>query len=344
VFRAAFLGLLALAVSPSSASAQTPEPAPFCITAWYPSSQHRGGYETLMTHSDVIDVVNPFWYTPNRDGTLRAGPGAENAVEIAAWREAGMPIIPSLHAGDPALITDPALRETHIAAIVDLARAHDYDGIDVDYEGFPVETRDDFSLFIEQLAGALHADGRVLSIAVHAKTDDQGAWEGPAAQDWPRLSAAVDVFAIMTYDFGGGNAPPMPIGPTPWVIDVLDYAATITDLRKVRMGLHLYGYQWMRAEPPASPITYEDTQRLIDAFGPEVQRDPSDLEPFVDFTPEDLPRRMIYYADAESVRFKLGRVLDAHPELGGIAIWGLGGEDPAVWEVLRELRPAPCGG
>ncbi|NOG48148.1 MAG: hypothetical protein HND48_00875 [Chloroflexi bacterium] len=103
-----------------------------------------------MTHSDVIDVVNPFWYTPNRDGTLRAGPGAENAVEIAAWREAGMPIIPSLHAGDPALITDPALRETHIAAIVDLARAHDYDGIDVDYEGFPVETRDDFSLFIEQ--------------------------------------------------------------------------------------------------------------------------------------------------------------------------------------------------
>ena len=167
--------------------------------------------------------------------------------------------------------------------------------------------------------------------------------EGAAAQDWTRIAPAVDVFAIMTYDHGGRNAPPQPIGPTPWTLDVLEYAASITDLSKVRMGLHFYGYTWPRGNPPATTLNWEGVQRYIDSFKPEIQRDPANMEAFIDFKPVGLPRQVVYFADATSVAFKVEQALAAFPELGGVAIWGLGGEDPANWDVLRDLRPAACG-
>ncbi|MBK8136176.1 MAG: hypothetical protein IPK52_10080 [Chloroflexi bacterium] len=340
-------GLLILALLialPRSAQDTTPvSESAFCVNVWYPSADHPGGYDTLMANLDVIDGVNPFWYTPVGDGSVQAVNGAEDAAQLAAWREAGLPVIPSIFSGLGNVISNLETRAAHIDAIVELVERMDYDGIDIDYEGFTLNTRDAFSEFIEGLSERLHANGRLLTIAVHPKASDEGAWEGAAAQDWTRIAPAVDVFTIMTYDHGGRNAPPQPIGPTPWTLDVLEYAASITDLSKVRMGLHFYGYTWPRGNPPATTINWEGVQRYIDSFKPEIQRDPANMEAFIDFKPVGLPRQVVYFADATSVAFKVEQALAAFPELGGVAIWGLGGEDPANWDVLRDLRPAACG-
>lgn len=329
-----------LTVMPSAA--QDEDTAGFCVGVWYPSADHPGGYDTLMNNLDIIDVVNAFWYTPYPDGTLQATEGAEDAAKIAAWREAGVPIIPSIFASIPNIIMDKDLRAVHIVSIVELVERMDYDGIDIDYEGFGLPARDAFSEFMEELSERLHANGRLLTTAVHPKTDDAGTWEGAGSQDWSRIIPAVDVFAIMTYDYGGRNGPPQPIGPTPWTLDVLAYAQTFTDLSKVRMGLHFYGYTWPRGNPPAQTINWEGVQRYITSLKPEVQRGEADLEAFIDFKPTGLPRQVIYFADAVSVTFKVEQALAAYPDLGGVAIWGLGGEDPANWDVLRSLRPAGC--
>jgi hypothetical protein len=39
--------------------------------------------------------------------------------------------------------------------------ANGYDGIDIDYESLDPADRDAFSLFVEELANALHAEGKV---------------------------------------------------------------------------------------------------------------------------------------------------------------------------------------
>ncbi len=314
----------------------------FCVAVWYPSSDHPGGYDSLTAHLDVIDAVNPFWYTPAPDGSLIATEGAEDAEQLAAWREAGVPVVPSIFASIPDIVTDTDTRAAHIAAIVELVERMDYDGIDIDYEGFGLPARDAFSEFMEELSAALHANGRLLTVAVHPKTDDAGTWEGAASQDWARIAPVVDVFAIMTYDYGGRNDVPQPIGPTAWTLDVLEYASTFIDLSKVRMGLHFYGYTWQRGNPPATTINWEGVQRYVETFEPEVMRDPADMEAYIDFKPVGLPRQVVYFADAEFVRFKIGQALTAYPDLGGVAIWGLGGEDPDNWNVLRELRPGEC--
>lgn len=316
------------------------ETTSWCVSAWYPSSEHPGGYDTLMTNLDVIDHVNPFWYSPLPDGLIQIHDGAEDPEKLAEWREVGLSVVPSIFSSLWSMIETPEARHNHITQIVALVERMDYDGIDIDYEGFAISTREPFSLFIEELASALHANGRILSIAVHAKTDDGGSWEGAAAQDWVRIAAAVDVFNIMTYDYSSRNAPPGPIGPPQWIIDVLAYAETVTDLSKVRMGLHLYGYTWTRGRAPAVTTNWEAVQRWVENFGAEVQRDSE--EAYIDFKPRGLPRQVVYFADAAGVRYKLQQITARFPTLGGLAIWGLGGEDPEAWDVLRELRPAEC--
>ena len=146
----------------------------------------------------------------------------------------------------------------------------------------------------------------------------------------------------MTYDYTSSIQPPGPIAPPDWMRAVIGYAATVTDLDKVRLGLPFYGYSWMRDNPPASNISWEEVQRLIASFGVEVQRDPADMEAHIEFKAHGLPKRTIYFADSTGIEYKLRGVLDEFPQLGGVAIWGIGGEDPANWDVLRAARPANC--
>ncbi len=312
-------------------------PSPWCVSVWYyPTAQYPGAADAIAANLDLIDEVNPFWYTPLPDGSIQAIAGAEDADLLAAWQVAGVTVVPSIFSSISTVITTEAQRAAHVEAIRELVIAWHYDGIDIDYEGFPARTREDFSLFIEALADALHAEGRLLSVTVHAKTDDAGSWEGAAAQDWPRLVAAADTFRIMTYDYTGRDEPPGPISPLPWVLDVLAYAESVTHLHNVRMGLHFYGYSWQRGTPPAQAITWASLNNWIDNFGVEIERDPTDMEAMLDFKVTGLPRQTVYVADLIGLDFKLAAVEEAFPALGGVSIWGIGGEQPGMWDTLRD--------
>lgn len=339
--KSAVVVLLCLLFLPGMVVATQDTPPPWCVSVWHPSPGTTGGDETIRANKDVIAVVNPFWYSSRADGTIYAFDGLEDPAQVAEWHEAGLTVIPSIASSVFEMLTPAKTRAFHIRQIVELVETMGYNGIDIDYEGFPLSTRDDFSAFIEELAAELHTRGKLLTIAVHAKTDDAGSWEGASAQDWTRLAPVVDVFAIMTYDYTGRNSPPGPISPTPWVIDVLAYAESVTDLSKVRMGLPFYGYSWKRSRPPATTISWESIQPLIDSFKLEVQRDPGG-DAYVELNARRLPRQTLYFADSAAIEYKLDQVLAAYPELGGIAIWGIGGEDPADWDVLRAARPSNC--
>jgi len=329
-------------------SAATPESTTdaasnWCVSVWYPSSDAPGGLDSIQHNAPMINVVNAFWYVPLPDGTIQTqNSDAANDALITHWRSEGLLVIPTIYGNTWQMLTDPAVRASHIDQIVALVNAKHYDGIDIDYESFPVATRDPFSDFIESLSAKLHADHKLLTIAVHPKTTDAGTWYGAAAQDWTRLAPAVDVFNIMTYDYTDRNQPPGPISPPLWVHDVLTYAATITDLRKVRMGLPFYGYSWLRDNPPAMTTTWDSAQRLINSFHPDVVRDPADMEAHIEVKARGLPKQAVYFADSVGIEYKLNQILHDFPSLGGVAIWGIGGEDPADWDVLRAAHQSNC--
>ena len=109
---------------------------------------------------------------------------------------------------------------------MNLAAAGGYDGIDLDYENLRASDRAAFTSFVQHLAGALHAQGKLLTVNVYAKTSEPGTWDGPQAQDWWAIGQAADQVRIMTYEYSWSTSPPGPIAPVNWVNDVIGYATS----------------------------------------------------------------------------------------------------------------------
>lgn len=291
--------------------------------------------QTLQQNADLLDEVNFFWYTLGAGGSIDGGIMATEAVQVA--REAGLRVVPSIVNGgfDPQrvsnVVNDPERRAQHIQEILALIDANGYDGIDIDYESLNPADRDAFSLFIEELAAALHAQGKWLSIAVHAKTDDAGAWSGAAAQDWARLGAAVDAFKIMTYDYHNAASEAGPIAPLDWIDAVLTYAATVVPPEKTWMGAPVYGYNW--AGSGAQSLNWRKAVQLAEQQSVQPQRDPASGELWFSYSDG---RQTVWFNDGETLAGRLALLAEKHPTVAGIAIWPLGGEDPANWTAIRQ--------
>ncbi len=320
--------------TPQTAATQQPtEQSDFQVSIWAPVAGFLE-QQTLLNNADVLDEVNFFWYTLGADGGIEGGMMASQAVQVA--RDAGLRVVPSIVNGGfdaqrvSLVVNDPIRRQQHIQDILALVQDNGYDGIDIDYESLNPEDRDAFSLFVEELAVALHAEGKLLSIAVHAKSDDAGAWSGAAAQDWARLGAAVDSFKIMTYDFHNGASEAGPIAPLDWVDAVLSYAATVVPPEKTWMGVPVYGYNWTGSR--AQSLNWRQALQLAEQQGVQGQRDPASGE--MTFTYGD-GQHTVWFNDGETLTGRLALLREKHPNVAGIAIWPLGGEDPANWTAIR---------
>lgn len=317
-------------VSPVTLAPTTPRNREVTIWSYYVGALEMA---TLLANQEVIGEVNPFWYELTGDGSIRGS--VQNGAGLDKLQKAGIRVLPSIMNSFSAgrvhnVVSDPDRRRQHIADIVTLVLENNFDGIDIDYESLDPQDRDDFSLFIEELADALHGEDKLLSIAVHPKASDEGSWEGPAAQDWARLGAVVDEFKIMTYDYHWSTSDAGPIAPVEWANQVIDYAAAVVPPQKTYLGVHFYGYDWLGKN--AKPLTWMEVQTLIQRHAAQVQRDESN-EGW--FTYDAGAPSTVYFADALSVETKVSEIFARHPELAGISIWRLGSEDPDNWRVIR---------
>lgn len=337
---AALLGMtiLALVVGRWEA-ARSPAlpPRRFQVSAWVPYWDRARVRVSLAAHAAGLNEVNFFWYEVQPGGSLRAFPGAEDTSLLALARAHNLRVLPTImnDFDGPcvaALLTDEEARAAHVREIVALVERMDYDGIEIDYEALPAEARDDLTAFIESLASELHARNRLLSIAVHPKTDDQGTWDGPRAQDWPPLGAAVDEFKVMAYDYHWNTSPPGPIAPLDWIDDVLAYAERTVPAGKIWAGLPFYGYDWI--EQKGEGLVWATADELIRQHRPTTRRDSPSGEIYFSYTVDDI-RHTVYVPDARACALKVRLARQRHPGIAGVSIWRLGGESPEHWAAIR---------
>ena len=321
--------------TPSPVPSPTPAPSAYQVSIWAP---YIGFLEqkALTDNADVLSEVNFFWYELGSDGEIQGS--VQSRPGLQAARDAGLRVLPSILNGGFArervatIIHDPDRRTAHIEAIVQLVLENDYDGIDIDYESLHAEDRDAFTAFIEELAAALHREGKLLSTTVHPNTDEGGTWGGPQAQDWAKLGAVSDEFKIMVYDMHHGASEAGPIAPLDWADAVLTYAESQVEPGKIFLGVPWYGYDWVGST--GESIEWRQAVKRARLYDADVQRDASSGEAW--FTYDD-GRHTVYYNDAETLRGRLQMMLTKHPDIAGVSIWRLGGEDPENWVVLNEM-------
>lgn len=306
------------------------------IAAWLPDSFAGENRASFEANADIIDEISPFWYTTNARGDLLRGPDARDMSLVELAHSKNVLVVPSSHnvvlGADPvpALLRNPEARSRHVRNIVNEVLAYNYDGFDIDYESLDPSLRDEFTAFMTELSAALREHDKLLTVAVHAKTSDYGGLGG--FQDWVALGAVVDRLRIMTYDYHWRGGGPGPVAPVYWVNDVATYAASVVDPTKVIIGVPFYGYNW----PPggtASGQTWSMINEIITSRGLKVNLRESEAGRPVQENWITYNGHEVWFSTSRGLEAKIGLV--QRLDLAGIAIWRLGGEDPANWDVIR---------
>lgn len=223
-----------------------------------------------------------------------------------------------------AILADPARRRSHVEQIVACVLQEQYPAVEMDYEFLPAELRVPFSAFLDELAGALHARGRQLAVAVHAKRSEPGEAGGPSAQDWARIGAAADRVAVMTYDFNPST--PGPIAPIEWTREVLRFAVSCIPPDKVIQGIPLYGYRWEQGAAPAY-LTHQEFAALARRHHVTPKRDAEDRYLVLGYEVHGAPAEA-WLPDHQTV----GVLAEVGREVGvaGYSVWRLGSEEPSA--------------
>ncbi|MGB9724060.1 MAG: glycosyl hydrolase family 18 protein, partial [Chloroflexia bacterium] len=163
---------------PSPAGSEHPKTGRY-VAAWMPTDwdtpEARTAFEANL---DILDEVSPIWYEMRGDGTLMVLGGARDETLIRLAHEADVLVLPCLTNGfDPErtgyTLGNPERRSAFVRRILAEVEEYGYDGIDIDFEAVPETQRDEFTAFIRELAAGLHEKGRLLSVAIHARTGDQ---------------------------------------------------------------------------------------------------------------------------------------------------------------------------
>jgi len=313
------------------------------VTAW---SLGDGDSLVSATGAEAVDEVDFDWYQSQEDGSVASR--HENLDLVAAARNSGLNIFATVTnqpAGKlgfsrdiaAAIMASPESRRRHIENLVALAREKGFDGIDLDWEALKAEDRQPFATFVEELAAALHAEGRFLSIAVFPKTQKRGRWDTQRAMDYERLGAAVDEFKVMTYNFSGPWSDPGPQAPLAWADEVLSFAESQVPAGKIYLGIPFYGYDWHAGK--ATAVRSAGASEAAARYGVKVGRDAASGEATLRYTDGEGVAHVVYYQDERAIAAKLDQMHRKHPRIAGIAIWVMGQEDPAFWDLIaRRLR------
>lgn len=298
--------------------------------------------KVLADRADISEVTPWLYGIDAGGGVVAMGTAVQRAAveeALAKARDAGLAIVPTIanvrdgawdYPTVIAVLRDPARRARQIQQIVALARANDYPGVDIDYENFRSADRPVFSGYVRELAAALHADGRTLSVDLFAKATDSGYDQRNVAQDYRAVGRAADSVRLMAYDWHWSASEPGPIAPISWVQEVLAYALTQIPREKIVLGVPAYGYDWVgdRGELVSWLQTYGFQQR----YGAEVRWDARSQSPWLTYRTADGTQHVVWFENAYSAEIKLA--LAKYKGIGGAYLWLAGDEDDLLWQWL----------
>lgn len=310
------------------------------VVGYVPYWDQERGFAVAREHIESFDRISPMWYSLDAQGNVVRADDEHTNIdpgEVRFLQDRGVQVIPTLanlRNGDwtyqpvRTVLHDDALRAAHVANIVELVSQAGYDGIDLDYESLRAGDRAAYSAFVRELADALHAEGKLLTTAVHPKQSEPGPHPHNKAQDYRAIGAAADQVQVMTYDYHWSTSPAGPVAPVDWVEEIIDWTVTQIPKEKVLLGTVLLGYDWVDGGA-GETVGYQDAMSLALRHDAAISRAQPGETPWFRYTDERGRGHQVWFEDLRSVNAKLALV--AKYDLAGAFFWSLGEEDSRIW-------------
>ena len=293
------------------------------------------GYSTSVARANRSDVgeASPWMYGLASDGQINTlydrGQSAAMAHDLSRLRAEGLRIVPTIaNVTDGAWSYQPVARMLHSPALMaELVAA---------IEDLLATDRQAFTLFVTRLATALQARGKILSVALLAKTTDAGYGPRNVAQDYAAIGRVADQVRLMACDCHWATSAAGPVAPVSWVSAVLGYAKTQIPAAKVALGVPLYGYDW--SDGHGTGLSWLQATRLATRYHATVHYDADAQAPWFSYADSSGAAHTVWFENAESSKAKF--TLAQGAGIVGVYLWMYGGEDTGTWSALRDVRSA----
>jgi spore germination protein len=344
------LALLAFALAAFSVATHLGDPARrTLVVASIPYWNIQHGTSVVLANRTAVNEVSPWIYGLTATGAIvpqyPPGQAASVTADIARLRAAHLSIVPSIanitggawnYPAVSHVLHNPVVMRQQVGAIVALVQREKYAGIDIDYEELHAGDGRAFTQFATDLAAALHAHGKVLSIAVFPQTTAPAPGQPNASQNYAALGRIANQVRIMAYNFHWADSAPGATAPISWVRAVMRYATSQMPASKVVLGVPLFGYNWSGGSAPATTVSWLQALRLSRQYHVSASYSKAAQAPYFSYLRRGR-EHTVWFENAESstAMFQVVKGSGA----AGVYLWMYGYEDPGTWPSLRTALP-----
>ncbi|WP_052807395.1 glycosyltransferase [Risungbinella massiliensis] len=291
---------------------------------------------TQLTQSkalETMDTLIPEWYGLDENGSLviNRDPMVD---KLAKEKKINiMPMINNLQhtkgnwSGDllHTILVNPEKRSRLIQQLLTDIKAQKYQGINIDFQNIESSDLPLFTSFMKELYQQFHAAG--LQVTQDIPLDDPGF-------DYEELGDYADYFIVMAYDQHHTDSKAGPISSLSWLEQSLSKLPIPAEKQIVSLGN--YGYDWTLGTETVSPVSFREVMQLADKNQLKVQWDSTSSNGYLRYQKEG-EEHQVWFLDALSFYNQL-RTVRAN-SIAGVAVWRLGTEDPAIWDIVNTSNP-----
>ena len=296
---------------------------------WDPNS-----FSSLQAHADQLTHVCPEWLTMvDGTGTLIAKP--DRIVQTLAQKKGIilLPLLSNLTKDDwqpeavEGVANGPEDRQSRFVSdlMAQLGTAG-AGGVVIDWGQVDPTYKDNVTRLLQRIAASLHAKKMELWLRVPMGRELK-------VFDLEVLSAGVDRFIAVLHDENSEMDQPGPIASQDWFDGWLDTVIAYGKPSQWIVEMGLYGYDWASGERKAETISFADVMTRAGRAGLQTNEVTSPVyNPNFSYTDSGI-EHTVWFLDVATFVNQLISALKL--DVGGIAIFQLGSEDPAIWKTLQ---------
>ncbi len=332
----------------STPAAPTPIPAPSPVLPASPNHTQVIGFfvnwddnsfTSLKQNINNIDKLIPEWlHLTDASGTIAPDDAAaqQQVVDYIKQNRPNLPIIPLINNYDNntqswnsdavgGMLADPADRSRTVQSLLAYVQSNHFAGVSIDFENIPPADQAQLTAFMRELYGVFHPLG--LQVSQSVPVDDN-------SYDYRSLARFNDYLILMTYDEHWDGSDPGPVASQQFFANALQQRFSEVSPSKYVVGIGGYGYDWTVGAAQGTEVSFQQAVQLAQTYGAQIRLDPVSLNPTFDYTDASGALHHVWYLDAISA---FNQIAETHRyPIQGLALWRMGSEDPAVWQVLKQ--------
>lgn len=283
---------------------------------------------SFKQQAEKIDIVFPDWFSLTQ-GSCEIDEHIDREIKQTLV-ESGVRIMPRIAnvsngiwrtEATQKVIHDSVQRSCLAKKLSDLIERENVYGLNLDLEALMPGDREDFLIFVSELADHLHKNNRFLTIDVPPSNP---------AFDLKHLSEVVDGVILMAYDehYQGGTAGP--IASQNFYTQSLNSVLQEVPPGKLVVALGNYAYDWNLTNANTGSLEFNQVMKLANKTRQIPERDQQSGNMKFKYQDENNHEHEVWFLNVNTFTSQKEEAEKLNPV--GFSLWRLGSEDPAIWD------------